>query len=272
MSAPASAPALDDPFAPPPLEDPPVVPLPPQEIVVADSPNLFALQRDPKGVLYEDANIQIGWQEPQPFANRIGLIGIVYTNKSTQDLEQFEATIDSFAEASLKVAPTSDTLAVSAPQQQRVDIRIEQPFVTSPSLNVRFAAGGAPVSLRITVPIMTAKFVAGYNLTDAKQFAGVWAQGADSEQQKTITTNRPLEQTMIANLFKAFKMDICSGIDKPQNMVAGAQLVTATNRQWFLIRVECAPSKVQFRITGRATTGEFAEAMVSLVVSQLMSV
>lgn len=52
--------------------------------------------------------------------------------------------------------------------------------------------------------------------------------------------------------------------------LAGAQLMTATNRQWMLLRIECAPSKTQFRITGRAASPEFAASMVELVTKQLL--
>lgn len=75
-----------------------------------------------------------------------------------------------------QVAATSDSIPVGGQLQQRVDIRIEQPFATSPTLDVHFVVGGASASLRISIPIITAKFVAGYTLSDPKQFAGVWAQ------------------------------------------------------------------------------------------------
>eukprot|EP00658_Telonema_sp_P-2_P077936 TRINITY_DN7180_c0_g1_i11.p1 TRINITY_DN7180_c0_g1~~TRINITY_DN7180_c0_g1_i11.p1 ORF type:complete len:201 (+),score=33.75 TRINITY_DN7180_c0_g1_i11:302-904(+) len=200
-------------------------------------------------------------------------MGIFIQNKHTGPLEQFESTIQGFPEILLKVAPPqTSTVAPGEQVRQRVDVRLEQPFVTPPTLSVRFVADGVPVSITLTVPIATCKFATAYTLTDPKQFAGVWGQGAASESQQTIKTNRAFEQSAICNLLKAFKCDMCLGIDKPQNLVAGAQLVTATGRQWMLLRIECAPAGNQFRITGRATTAEFAQSMVELVVDQLTNV
>ena len=57
------------------------------------SPSMSLLLRSTKGVLYEDSNLQIGWLEAQPYANRIGQIGLYYQLRASAALEQFEATV-----------------------------------------------------------------------------------------------------------------------------------------------------------------------------------
>ena len=58
----------------------------------------------------------------------------------------------------------------------------------------------------------------------------------------------------------------------PANLVAGAQLVTATGQQWCLIRLECAASKNQFRLSVRSMTDEFAKGVKNIIKQQLLSV
>jgi len=257
-----------------PAPAPAIAPMMHSEPEAKTSPNLYLLLRSTKGVLYEDQNLQIGWMEAQPYANRIGQIALYYQLRAAAALEQFEANVSGPNGALLlKVAPLEPSLQAGKQQIQRLDVRLEQPYTALPKLTVKFVTGGMPVAMQIEIPIEVAKFAAAYAAGNAQQFAAVWAQGAASEVQETITTKRPFELASIGNLLKALKLELCDGVDKnPQNLVAGAQITTATNRQWFLMRFECAPSKVQFRITGRATSPEFAAAMVESVKQQLLSV
>ena len=58
----------------------------------------------------------------------------------------------------------------------------------------------------------------------------------------------------------------------PANLVAGAQIVTATGQQWCLVRLECAANKTQFRLSTRAMSKEFALAIKNILHGQMLSV
>jgi len=120
---------------------------------------------------------------------------------------------------------------------------------------------------------VVSKFSKPYSASNAQQFAQLWGQGAQSESQATFSTARPLERPSLEGLLTALNCSNMTSMDpNPANIVAGAQIITASGQQWCLVRLECAASKNQFRLSVRAMSKEYAHGMMNIIQAQLLSV
>jgi len=230
--------------------------------------------RSPKGVLYEDDKIQIGWMEHQPYADRMGVVGFFFKNKTPGPFSCFTVAIPPAATLSLKLQDMNPNLPAGASANMGVQVRIEEPFPDPPVANISFVMGdGTPVQLALRVPIVVTKFSKGYAVSDAPQFSQMWQQGAASESQQTFTTGRPLEQASLKGLLGALNCSNMESIDpNPQNIVAGAQTTTATGQIWGMVRLECAATKTQFRISTRASNKEYAAGLMNIIAANMKTV
>ena len=133
--------------------------------------------RSPKGVLYEDDKIQIGWMEHQPYADRMGVVGFFFKNKTPGPFSCFTVAIPPAATLSLKLQDMNPNLPAGASANMGVQVRIEEPFPDPPVANISFVMGdGTPVQLALRVPIVVTKFSKGYAVSDAAQFSQMWQQ------------------------------------------------------------------------------------------------
>ena len=229
--------------------------------------------RSPKGVLYEDDKIQIGWMEHSPFdpATRLGVVGFFFGNKSGAPMQNFKVSLTAGGKMSIKLQEMDPNVQQQA--KMGVQVRLEEPFAEGPVAAINFVANGQPVSLNIRVPLVVTKFAKPYGCQNAQQFGRLWGQGAATECQATFRTGRPLEQASLAGLLGNLKCGNMANMDpNPANLVAGTQLTTASGQQWCLIRLECAANKTQFRLSTRSMTKEFAQGVMTTIQQQLLSV
>lgn len=229
--------------------------------------------RSPKGVLYEDGQIQVGWMEHQPYADRNGVVGFFFGNKSGQPITGLSVNLSPGPHLSVMLQDIDGNIAPGGSTKMGVKVRLEEAFAEAPVATINFVCGGSPVSLGLRVPITMSKFSKGYSVSNAGQFGPLWAQGAATEAQATFTTSRGLERGSLEGLLGSLSCSNMASVDpNPQNIVAGAQTAVASGQQWCLMRLECAPSKTQFRLSARAMSKEYAQAMMSTIQAQLLSV
>jgi len=251
------APAVSD-VAP--LDTPPVV-------------SAFAIAcRSPKGVLYEDDKVRVGWMESQPYADRIGGAGFFFQNKLGGALTNFSVSIGQASSLSVKLQDMDPTIPAGASGKMGVQVRLEDAYSDPPVATISFATD-RPTQMALRIPIVVTKFSKGHTIADPAQFPGFWGQAAATECQANLTTSRALERGSLEGMLSALNCSPMAKIDpNPANIVAGARASTAAGEVWCLIRLQCAPNKTQFILSARGSNKEYAKGVFNVIVAQLKSV
>jgi AP-2 complex subunit alpha len=229
--------------------------------------------RSPKGVLYEDDKIQIGWLEQQAYADRQGLCSFFFANRQPGPLTDFTVSI-SPTQLNIQLQDMAGTIPAGGNAKMGVQVRLEEPYPEAPVATISFKLpNNTSVQYGLRIPVVVTKFCKGYSCNNIQQFGNLWSQGAQTESQVTFTTSRPLERASLEGLFTSLNCTNMASMDpNPANIAAGLQTTTASGQQWCLLRLECAATKTQFRLTTRAMSKEYAEGVMKVIQTQMNSV
>ncbi|GAA6011448.1 hypothetical protein JCM11491_002790 [Sporobolomyces phaffii] len=231
-----------------------------------------------EGVLYEDAQLQVGVKSE--FHGHLGRIQIYFGNKLPVALESFTATVD---------VPDPDALAVTLPKipsphvsahsqiQQLVHVECRAAFADAPLLNISYLAGSLQ-TLTLRLPVWVSKFLEPVKL-DAGAFFERWKQigGPPREAQKIFKISvdagagaAGVDVGKQQRVVGGVKMGLLPGVDpNPTNTVAAGVLHTATGKVGCLLRMEPNEKAKLCRLTIRSTNEAVSKEVLEVLVKSL---
>ena len=215
---------------------------------------LSRLVYNTEGVLYEDAQLQVGVKSE--FHGHQGRVQIYFGNKLPVALESFTATVEVDDADVDKVNVTVPKIAsphVSALSQiqQLVHVECRAAFAHAPLLHVSYLAGSLQ-TITLRLPVWVTKFIEPVKL-DAGAFFERWKQigGPPREAQQIfkISVDAPasgggggggrVDVAKQQRVVGGVKMGLLTGVDpNPTNTVAAGVLHTSTGKVGCLLRME----------------------------------
>jgi AP-2 complex subunit alpha len=198
-----------------------------------------------EGVLYEDAQLQVGLKSEYHGAN--GRLALYFGNKITASLDSFTVTVESAAPealvASMPKIPSS-TLAATTQVQQIVQVECRDLFVDPPILRISYLAGSLQ-TMTLRLPVYVTKFIEPVAL-GATDYFERWRQigGPPREAQRIFPlrmgSGGGLDLTRHAKVVKGCRLAVLEGIDPNPNNIVGAGVLhmAEAGKVGCLIRLE----------------------------------
>ncbi|GAA5873421.1 hypothetical protein JCM16303_001119 [Sporobolomyces ruberrimus] len=228
-----------------------------------------------EGVLYEDAQLQVGIKSE--YHGHLGRIQIYFGNKLPVALESFTATVDVEDPDSLAVTlPKIPSPHVSALSQihQLVHVECRAAFAEPPLLNISYLAGSLQ-TLTLRLPVWVSKFLEPVKL-DAAAFFERWKQigGPPREAQKIfkiqVDANSGVDVAKQQRAVGGVKMGLLPGVDpNPTNTVAAGVLYTSKGKVGCLLRMEPNEKAKLCRLTIRSTNEAVSKEVLGVLVKAL---
>lgn len=206
---------------------------------------LSRLVYNPEGVLWEDAQLQVGVK--CEFHGHLGRIAVYFGNKMPVALDSFTVTVDTEDSDALKVTmPKISTPRISALSQvqQLVHVECRNSFAEPPILNISYLAGSLQ-TLALRLPVWMSKFIEPVKL-EAGPFFERWKQigGPPREAQKvfpiTLTAQGLVDAEKHRRIVGGTRFGLLDGIDpNPNNIVAAGVLhMSSGGKVGCLLRLE----------------------------------
>ena len=232
--------------------------------------NLLLL-RD-QGVLYEDAQIQVGIREE--YRSEIGCIILYFTNKSSSAIGSFTTTLYNRSPELLKTdikALPDHTINPDGQTRQTIIFEARNVFTEAPTIRISYLAG-ALQALTLKLPVVLHKYMDGAKLS-ADDFFKRWKQigGAPREAQKIFglsNKTRRINSSFTRRVVEGFKWGVLDGVDpNPKNLVGATVLHTIAGGKFgCLLRLEPNyETKVSHRVYSCVA---FANHLIRCTVSQ----
>jgi len=201
---------------------------------------LFAAE----GVLYEDAQIQIGLRSE--YRGSMGCLILYFTNRATSAIGSFTTTLDNPNPATqlridTKTLPDS-TIETEAQAQQTVMFEAKAVFALPPTIRVSYLAGSLQ-ALTLQLPVVVHKFMDAADLTP-DDFFKRWRQigGAPREAQRVFGISGSGGMGDVAwarRTTEQFGWGVLGGVDPNERNVVGASVChTGVGKLGCLLRLE----------------------------------
>lgn len=184
------------------------------------------LLSQPEGVLYEDAQLQVGLRSE--YRAELGCLILYFTNKSqSSPLTSFTVTLNNPSPEQLKLdVKTLPETRIEAGGQTMAMVMIEcrRVFTAAPTIRISWLAG-ALQALTLQLPLALHKYLSSAPLS-ADDFFKRWKQigGAPREAQK-IFKGKDVSPVPTKRILEGFKWGVLDGVDpKHGNYVAACVL------------------------------------------------
>lgn len=202
-----------------------------------------------EGVLYEDAQIQIGLRSE--YREAMGCVILYFTNRSSSPIGSFTTTLDNPNPANqlrtdTKSLPDSMIQAADGQSQQTIIFEAKAIFALAPTIRISYLAG-ALQALTLQLPVGIHKFNTGADLT-ADDFFKRWRQigGAPREAQRVFGvtgTGRMGDAGWTRQVTQSFGWGLLKGVDPNEKNVVGASVLhtslgNGTGKLGCLLRLE----------------------------------
>jgi AP-2 complex subunit alpha len=196
-----------------------------------------------EGVLYEDAQIQIGLRTE--YRGELGCVILYFTNKSSFPMGSFTTTLDNRASETLKTDIKSLPDEVIQPEnqtQQMIMFEAKNVFTEPPTIRISYLAG-ALQALTLQLPVVLYKYMDAAELS-ADDFFKRWKQigGAPREAQGVfglVVKGRTTTMEWTRKVVAGFKWGILDGVDpNSRNIVGATVLHTKEGKFGCLLRLE----------------------------------
>ena len=204
--------------------------------------NLLLLQ--PEGVLYEDAQIQIGIRSE--YRAHVGCIVLYYQNKSSYAIGSFTTSLDNSSSETLKadIKGLPDTnIKPQAQSQQTIMFEANNAFTDPPTIRISYLAGSLQ-ALTLQLPVLLHKYMDAAELA-ADEFFKRWKQigGAPREAQQVfglVGPGRTFTTESTRKVIEGFRWGVLDGVDpNPKNFVGATVLHTSEGGRFgCLMRLE----------------------------------
>jgi len=205
----------------------------------------------PEGVLYEDAQIQVGLRSE--YRGEMGCVILYFTNKSSAAIQSFTTTLDNRSSEKLKIdikGLPDTTVHAGAQTSQMIMFEAKGVFTDPPTIRISYMAGSLQ-ALTLQLPVAPHKYMEGAVLS-ADDFFKRWKQigGAPRESQK-IFKGFDVGSENTRNFLTGFKWGVLDDVDpNPRNFVGATVLNTVAGKFGCLLRLEpngenkvCCPPK-----------------------------
>ena len=186
----------------------------------------------PEGVLYEDAQIQVGLRSE--YRGQMGCVILYFTNKSSSAIGSFTTTLDNASPEHVRIDTRNlpeSSINPEAQTQQMIMFEARSVFTESPTIRISYLAG-ALQALTLKLPVVIHKFMDAAEL-GSEDFFKRWRQigGAPREAQRVfglVNKGRKMEITFTRKTVEGFKWGILDGVDpNPKNIVGASVLHTS---------------------------------------------
>jgi len=228
------------------------------------------------GLLYEDANVQIGvksqWQGSQ------GRVMFYVGNKSASaDLQNFRMVIPSIEGLRHSLQPVPASIGPKRQVQLMLQVAITSAFASAPKLEFSYTsiAVAAACSRSLELPVRVTKFLSPMTIASPQEFIAKWHQMASAGQQQKIMDVSQQYATSIesvSNAFAGMRLVVHKGLDpNPANLVAGSRFVGERCGEVFVgVRVESdANVRGRYRFTVASMDAVAATAVMDTIVTAL---
>lgn len=196
-----------------------------------------------EGVLYEDAQIQIGLRTE--YRGQLGCLIFYFTNRSSFPMGSFTTTLDNRASDTLKtdIKGLPDTsIQPEGQTQQTIMFEAKNAFEEPPTIRISYLAG-ALQALTLQLPVYLHKYMDAAELS-GEDFFKRWKQigGAPREAQRIfglVNKNRTMSMEFTRRVVQGFRWGILDGVDpNPKNLVGATVLHTSDGKFGCLLRLE----------------------------------
>ncbi|KAF2687360.1 Adaptor protein complex AP-2 alpha subunit [Lentithecium fluviatile CBS 122367] len=211
-----------------------------------------------EGVLYEDAQIQIGLRTE--YRGQLGCLIFYFTNRSSFPMDSFTTTLDNRSAEILKtdIKGLPDTsIPPDGQTQQTIMFEAKNVFADPPTFRVSYLAG-ALQALTLQLPVYLHKYMDAAELS-GDDFFKRWKQigGAPREAQRIfglVNKNRTMDIDFVKRVVRGFRWGILEGLDPNSKNIVGATVLHTTEGKFgCLLRLEPNFDTQMYRITIRAT-------------------
>ncbi|CAD6884330.1 unnamed protein product [Tilletia laevis] len=230
----------------------------------------------PEGVLYEDAQLQIGVKSE--YHGNLGRVALYFGNKITVNFTSFTVTVksqepDALAASMPKI--TSTTLGGMKQLQQLIQLECKDHFTEPPILQISYLAGSLQ-TLNLKLPVILSKFIEPVSLGPAAFFER-WKQigGPPREAQKIynfkLTPGGEVDLVRNEKVVQGARLQVLDGVDpNPVNVVAAGVLHTANGgKVGCLLRLEPNKEAKMCRLTVRTTNDLVSQSLLSGLLAAL---
>lgn len=196
-----------------------------------------------EGVLYEDAQIQIGLRTE--YRGQLGCLIFYFANRSSFPMGSFTTTLDNRSSETLKTdikGLPETSIPPDGQTQQTIMFEAKNVFEHPPTIRISYLAG-ALQALTLQLPVYLHKYMDAAELS-AEDFFKRWKQigGAPREAQRIfglVNKNRTMSMEFVRRVVQGFKWGILDGVDpNPKNMVGATVLHTTDGKFGCLLRLE----------------------------------
>ncbi|KAF2191144.1 Adaptor protein complex AP-2 alpha subunit [Zopfia rhizophila CBS 207.26] len=228
-----------------------------------------------EGVLYEDAQIQIGLRTE--YRGQLGCVIFYFTNKSSFPMGSFTTTLDNrsidYLKTDIKGLPET-TIAPDGQSHQTIMFEAKNVFTDPPTIRISYLAG-ALQALTLQLPVVLHKYMDAAELS-AEDFFKRWKQigGAPREAQSIFglaSKNRTMNMDFVKKVVKGFKWGLLDSVDPNGKNIVGATVLHTSEGGKFgcLLRLEPNFDTQMFRITIRATDEAVPPVLVKIMEERL---
>jgi AP-2 complex subunit alpha len=228
------------------------------------------------GLLYEDANLQIGvksqWQGSQ------GRVMFYIGNKSADaDLQNFRMVIPPIEGLRHSLQPVPASIGAKRQVQLMLQVAITSAFASVPKLEFSYTSTTVTevCTKSLDLPVRVTKFLSPMSIASPQEFIAKWHQMASAGQQQKIMDVSQQYATSIervSNAFAGMRLVVHKGLDpNPANLVAGSRFVGERSGEVFVgVRVESdANVRGRYRFTVASMNAVAVAAIMDTIVTAL---
>ena len=227
------------------------------------------------GLLYEDANVQIGiktqWQGSQ------GRLMFYIGNKSaTADLKAVSMKIPDTNGLRMSLQPVPASVGPKRQIQLMLQVAITNAFVAPPNVHFEYQINAQRCAQSLALPIRVNKFLSPMAIASQQEFIARWHQMASASQhQKIMDVSASYASggiESVANALNGMRLTVQKGLDpNPANLVAGSRFVGERCGETLVAaRVESdANVRGRFRFTVASMDANTSAAVIDTLVAAL---
>ena len=215
------------------------------------------------GVLYEDAQIQVGLRSE--YRGVTGCIILYFKNKFGSAMNSFTTVIDNKSSETLKSDVQSlpdTTIHPNQQAQQTIFFEAKGPFADAPTIRITYMAG-ALQALTLQLPVMLHKYMTGAELA-AEDFFKRWKQigGGEREAQKIFEARGEIFTGFTREMSEGFKWGVLDGVDPNAKNIVGASVLRTVDGGNFGCLMRLEPN-YDTKVSGRIHNASRIQSLTS---------
>eukprot|EP01101_Sappina_pedata_P001386 TRINITY_DN11474_c0_g1_i1.p1 TRINITY_DN11474_c0_g1~~TRINITY_DN11474_c0_g1_i1.p1 ORF type:complete len:261 (+),score=82.88 TRINITY_DN11474_c0_g1_i1:32-784(+) len=223
----------------------------------------------PDGILYQDDNIQIGFQTH--FFKHQGRVVLSIGNYTDQPMNNINTLL-----MSKNVNPNPLHLAQQRPPaaiepkkqiQHVVEVNCLSDFVDPPAIKIDYSLAGKPFTHIVKIPVSVLRFIQPNRITE-QEFLKMWVEqpNPQNERVQVVDTGAPGNLAYAMQMFsEGFHLCVIPGKSWNQNNVVGSGLFHSNDGIIpVLVRMEISATTPLYRITVRSPTPILSTALLGI--------